>query len=237
VEIVSEVSVRSEKDIVDKTILLCTVALTVIGAAGTCVAIKTLKAINRQALYMLVHARHFDKLAKAANDNVRAMNRNIALQFRPRLIVRKVNLNAGTQIPVVGQPDAHPWTIDYAIANTGGTPATLTLSGFHFSEFRDEIPVRLEYDMQPIAALIVLAAGEERHFSIGIENRLTALFRMIGTRGDHFDHQAIAHTFFWGCVQYTDDNGILRNTAVCRHYDLKEGRFTNEAGQDYEYAD
>ena len=58
--------------------VICTVILTAVGIFGTCVAIQTLKAINRQALYMLVHAKHFDKLAKAALSNSQATAAQLA---------------------------------------------------------------------------------------------------------------------------------------------------------------
>jgi hypothetical protein len=67
-----EIGVKTVKDRIDWTILGCTVILTIVGIVGTCAAIKTLKAINRQAHYMLIHADHLDKLAKAARDNATA---------------------------------------------------------------------------------------------------------------------------------------------------------------------
>ena len=62
---IPKVVVNPEKDFEDWTMVACTIILTIVGIVGTCAAIKTLKAINRQAHYMLIHARHFEKLAKA----------------------------------------------------------------------------------------------------------------------------------------------------------------------------
>jgi hypothetical protein len=69
----SEISIKAIKDSIDWTILGCTIILTGVGIIGTCAAIKTLKAINRQAAYMLVHARHFNRLAQATATQVTLM--------------------------------------------------------------------------------------------------------------------------------------------------------------------
>jgi hypothetical protein len=74
VEVVSvpKVSIKPEKDALDVTILICTIVLTVIGIAGTVVAVITLIHIKRQADTLEEHKAKFDELAKAANSNAEA---------------------------------------------------------------------------------------------------------------------------------------------------------------------
>ena len=77
VDVVSVPKISTKKDATDWIMIGCTVVLTIVGIVGTCAAIKTLKAINRQALYMLVHAKHFDKLAKATANQADLMGRQL----------------------------------------------------------------------------------------------------------------------------------------------------------------
>jgi hypothetical protein len=75
---IPKVAVKPEKDFQDWTMVLCTIVLTIVGIVGTCAAIKTLKAINRQVHYMLIHAKHFDKLAKATANQAVLMDRQLS---------------------------------------------------------------------------------------------------------------------------------------------------------------
>jgi hypothetical protein len=226
-------------------------ALFLAGTFGVIIALRTLRAINRQVAEMgqqrevmfgQMRAMH-EQITKMevqnaiAKESADAARDSIILTHRPRLIVRRIVLNTGTQIPTVGVPDAHTWTIGYAIVNQGGTRATILRQAFHFTEFKDEIPFRLDYDMEDLPQPIIVEPGQEIEDFIPIDNRLTTLFRMIGTRGDNFSHQAIAHTYFWGRIQYSDGNGIVRNVAVFRHYNLELGVFSVGGPVDYEYAD
>jgi hypothetical protein len=74
VEVVSvpKVSIKPEKDALDVTILICTIVLTVIGIAGTVVAVVTLIHIKRQADTLEDHKTKFEELAGAAKRNAEA---------------------------------------------------------------------------------------------------------------------------------------------------------------------
>jgi hypothetical protein len=156
---------------------------------------------------------------------------------RPRLVVRKVFLRDGTAIPTIGVPDAYPWMVDYAIANIGGSRATIKCSGFEFTTFENGVPARLPYKMQEPAEPLCIDPGEEKEFSVDIGQNLTNLFRILGLRGEHMSHQKIGHAYFWGRAQYADDRGTIRNVAVCRHYETGSGKFKAIDDPDYEYAD
>jgi hypothetical protein len=213
---------KAATDLWYRAYVIFTGVLVVVGAAGVGYAMKTLKAIERQG----------DEMSKQRA----AMENTLVATFRPKLIVRKVFLNNGTQIPTVGVPDAYPWTVDYAVANIGGTRATIRRSGFEFTAFDREIPAKLPYKMQPPAELIRIEPGEEKEFSVPIDSNLTNLFRILGVRGD-LSHQKIGRAYFWGRAQYSDDREIIRNVAVCRHYRTETGKFEVVDDSDYEYAD
>jgi preprotein translocase subunit Sss1 len=46
---IPKIAVKPEKDVIDWTIVVCTIVLTIIGIIGTFAAVKTLKQIKRQA--------------------------------------------------------------------------------------------------------------------------------------------------------------------------------------------
>jgi hypothetical protein len=68
----SEIAVKQIKDSIDRTILICTIILTIVGVAGTAIAVWTLFVIKKQAEIMEEHKTKFDDLAKAANSNAEA---------------------------------------------------------------------------------------------------------------------------------------------------------------------
>lgn len=65
----SEIAVKQIKDSIDRTIMWCTVILTIVGVVGTCAAVKTLREVKRQADTLEDHRTKFEELAKAARDN------------------------------------------------------------------------------------------------------------------------------------------------------------------------
>ncbi len=109
-----EITTKSIKGVFDRTILFCTVVLTVVGVVGTIVALRTLSAIKRQGDLMDAHRVHLEQLASSAGDNAKAAQENasatkasadtlIASQrafvyFPAELEVVKVNDTNGTTI-------------------------------------------------------------------------------------------------------------------------------------------
>jgi len=158
--------------------------------------------------------------------------------FRPKLILRNITLRQGTNIPTHGVPDAHQWKVDYVIANIGGTGAHVTMKSFAVKMFDGkELPFPLPYAKPVEENAFVLKPGEEREFSVGLEEDLIALFRHLGVRGGYLDHQRTAFVYFFGFVQYIDGIQIVRKMAVMRHYDTQTARFLVVSDPDSEYAD
>jgi hypothetical protein len=72
VSVPEKIPSEPKRDPFDLFIGFCTAVLTVVGVAGTCAAIKTLKAINRQAAIMQHHSKSLKRLSVAARDNAEA---------------------------------------------------------------------------------------------------------------------------------------------------------------------
>lgn len=163
--------------------------------------------------------------------------RSVQVGLRPRLIIRRVCLNIGTQIPVFGVPDTRPQTVEFEIANIGGSTARVTNGRFMISVFKQEFPPKTMRPQGTGFAPFSLEAGEYRGMSVRIEDNLANLFRTIGVRGPNMAHQDTGHVYFWGNAQYRDALGIARNIAVCRHYESDTGNFKAMDDPDREYAD
>lgn len=67
-----EIAVKQVKDSIDRTIMWCTIILTLVGSLGTWAAVKTLRQVKRQADTLEDHKTKFDELARAANSNAEA---------------------------------------------------------------------------------------------------------------------------------------------------------------------
>lgn len=165
-------------------------------------------------------------------------NKTLISTFRPKLVVRRVSLSNGTDIPTLGVPDEKPWKVDFSVANIGGTKAHITIRSFAVKMFDNkELPPMLPYALGASEPTFSLAAGEEKELSVGVEIDLIKLFRHLGTRGGYLDKQNTAFVYFMGYVHYKDDVGVVRKTFVLRHYDTETGRFKVVDDPDYEYAD
>ena len=72
-------------------------------------------AILLTLLAIAEQTRLLEQYVAATKDGVEATRRNIALQFRPKLIVRKIELEYGSL-----EINGHPAVIHYTVANIGG---------------------------------------------------------------------------------------------------------------------
>jgi hypothetical protein len=57
-------------------------------------------------------------------------NKTLVATLRPHLIVRKIAICRGTEIPTAGKQDAHPWKFECEIANIGQGAASKIQYGF-----------------------------------------------------------------------------------------------------------
>jgi hypothetical protein len=102
----------------------------------------------------------------------------------------------------------------------------------------DQLRRPLPYAQETDARNICLKAGEERGFSLEIEKKgLVDLFRHMGTKAANLQHQLIARVYFFGYIAYADDAGVIRKSALLRHYSLENGKFESVGLTDHEYAD
>ncbi len=185
------------------------------GWAGS-IALNTLRATNRQA--------------DIANKTL------LSIQ-RPRLIIRKVHIRSGTQIPTQGIPDAHPWKIDFNIANIGGSAAHIKACRFAIDRLETKTPAKFPIAEQIAGPPFSLESGEEKELSIELGQELTDILRIIGSTGLAAGYQRTDRVYFWGYAEYADDLGVARNTSTCRHYDNATERFTAVNDPDCEYND
>src|ERR1700722_9988149 len=71
-----EIAIRQVKDPIDRTILYCTIALTIVGVVGLCGGVWPLLAIKDQAKTLHEHSEELRKLAGAARENAGAAREN-----------------------------------------------------------------------------------------------------------------------------------------------------------------
>jgi hypothetical protein len=199
---------------------------------------------------MLVHAKHFDKLAKAALSNSQAtaaqlaemqklrdiQTRTLILQYRPRIIVRGAKAS-NFNVADLGEPARA--NIKFSVINTGGTPARIT--GGYFALWSLEAtkaPAPIEFQRggdNPIVGFDLQPGQEtvlERTASAGVTNDI---------QWANY-HQALQteprrYIYLVGALLYLDDLDIPRQTGINRCYDPKTRTFLPEKNSDQEYAD
>jgi hypothetical protein len=200
-------------------------ALVAVGFGGIVAAVITLRTINRQTAIA---------------------EKTLVLQFRPRVIVRRVILHRGTAIGIASiedgkfktLPDPDPWRVDFDFSNTGGSPAHIIGARFAVQVFDDGmLPATLGFPKDVLKMRsFTLIPGQEEQCSIDIGRELTEILRMFGAVGNPYPQKA-AHIYFFGHAQYVDDAKITRNLSVCRHFDVATGKFQTLKDPDYEYSD
>jgi hypothetical protein len=167
-----------------------------------------------------------------------AANKTLTSTLRPKLIVRKIWIHRGTQIPTLGVPDADPWKVEFEVSNIGAGRANVADYSFAISRIDIGLPTKITYmegnaEVKPFS----LEAGEEMQLSIPLDTELIAILRLIGTSGLALGYQNTDRIYFFGNARYTDNLGIARNIAVCRHYHNKSLKFTAVDDPDHEYSD
>jgi|SRR5208282_1474310 len=183
--------------------------------------------------------------AKKTAESTAAMRKNIALQFRPKLIVRKVVLEAGT--------------IRYTIANTGGTTARIVhihaLADYvHLDRRTDQVANRpagtaltrgqiirppeytQEFDLrdQP-----VFEAGEDQDLHLNLDQTSTEIVDHLRDRNAHgmTNPQLTGAYSIRGEIEYCDEIGIKRKTGFLRRLNIESKNFLPADNPDYEYVD
>lgn len=171
-----------------------------------------------------------------------AMRRNIALQFRPKLIVRKVELERSAE--------GNPVRIKYAVANTGGTDARILriqgsvdyadVPGFWGNPSKGQRMTPPAYSQQIDSVKpTVLIAGEERHLTLELDPTIIEKIKFVEMRmkSNVTNPQLVGLISLLADIQYSDDVGIKRKTGIWRTLDIETSRFTAIEDAEYEYQD
>ena len=175
--------------------------------------------------------------------SVDTAQQSLALQFRPKMIVRNIVLDPlpprpnGTSLPVLQH---HPLTGQFYIANVGGSVATIKeiLSLVFWTE-PPPLPMRRPYegrDGQKPSSLIRLQPGQSVPRRFDSEQPLDVNPDQILRWSDSGSGPRI-HLYVMGWVEYADDLGYIRRTAFCRKFEPQSVRFKAVDDPDYEHAE
>jgi hypothetical protein len=163
-------------------------------------------------------------------------NKTLISTLRPKLIVRKIAICKGTQVPVMGIPDAEPWQVEFDIANIGTGIANVLDYKFLIERYEPDMqPDRIEYVGGSVP--FTLEPGEECRKSIPMPSDLINIMRILGRDGLSKGYQQTDRIYFYGIAQYADGSGTKRNMAVCRHYTNSLMAFKAVDDSDREYSD
>lgn len=163
-------------------------------------------------------------------------NKTLVATLRPHLIVRKISICRGTEIPTAGKQDAHPWKFEYEIANIGQGAASKIRYGFSAHRLDEPLPPKIGQRYSDTLSS-PLQPGESKELSIPIDEQLVSILRLVGSDGLRNGYQNTDKIWFFGTACYSDGNGIKRNLSVCRRYDNKTEVFTPDNNSDREYSD
>jgi hypothetical protein len=163
-------------------------------------------------------------------------NKTLTATLRPHLIVRKIVIHRGTEIPTMGQKDAHPWKFEYEIANNGQGAANKIEYGFSARRLDAPPPPRIS-QMCNDSLPSPLQPGESMELSIPIDEQLVSILRHLGSENLRNGYQNTDKIWFFGTARYSDENGVKRNLSVCRRYDNKTEFFVPDGNSDRECSD
>jgi hypothetical protein len=191
-------------------------ALVVVGIVGTFLALRTLRAIKRQA-----------ELTRAS----------LILTQRPRIIIRNIALDDPRLLVEVPRHGTDSVTISgtFYVSNIGGTPGTITENHSEILVFERPaaLPMKRPYEGKTGGRVsITLTSGQSAPITFPAEGReLTRLERI------SIEHGTMTlHIIGW--VAYADDMGNERRTAFCRRWDYILQRFIAiNDDPDYEHAE
>lgn len=169
----------------------------------------------------------------------------IMLQFRPKLIGRRIELEYG-----ILQDKGLPAKIHYTIANVGGTNASNlhirgtvnyeNIKGFTGSG-SNKRPMTPDAWSQTVdlADSVRLTAGEDRTVTLELDDNMFASVRFLHTMKTQSvtNPQLVGAINILAEIQYSDDLGITRKTGIRRELDIETMRFNPIPDSDYEYSD
>jgi hypothetical protein len=167
--------------------------------------------------------------------SVAATKRSIILQFRPKLSVRRLYLRKGTWNPETGESDANPWKLSFDLVNVGYGNAHLREGKFTIALLDGSDTNRLITELTP--GPLTLKPGEEREFSVPLEEQLTNALRVGGKSVFIRGEQGTDRLHFFSVLTYCDDIDTERHFSTKRRYINSNARLTAEEDPDWEYSD
>lgn len=217
-------------------------ALAIFAAIAAGIALRTLRAIRRQANIAnesLSAERAATEAAKASADAAKGQaelsQKTLVLTQRPKLIVRNIVVKTPGDPLRQTAPFQPGYSVEgeFEVVNIGGTPATITASGC--SVFWDDAPLPMHRPYarnsptNPVSGNLQPGTSVSGRFmsDTPMDQQATAILQASM-------HWAI---YVMGWIEYKDDLGFIRRTAFCRRYDANRRRFFPVDDPDYEHAD
>jgi hypothetical protein len=213
----------SRKDWWDRAYVICTGLLVIVGVVGTCLALRTLKAMQRQA---------------------ELMDKTMVLTFRPKLIIRGIALIPGRLVEIAGTTDVEDdlvWQIQYVVANTGGVAAHVTASNLTITKIEmvdGALPTFPPYSgSRDSMGTFTVQPGEHKEGFIKLDRYTdTGRFRLLRAVREG-GSTTPGNLYCLGFIEYRDAAAVKRRTAFCLHYDAQTERFERVGNPAFEYAD
>jgi hypothetical protein len=135
--------------------------------------------------------------------------------------------------------DTSKWNIQCLVSNIGGSLATIKECKMTFKKIKEPFPVILPFsDEFPHIEKPLIKSGEYSVCSIhqfDKETIETVLFHQTSFMGGA-SREKINDLYFFGYIDYTDNNGTVRHTAFCRQYNFAAKCFIKIDNEDYEYG-
>jgi hypothetical protein len=208
------------------------------GSGAIAVGIYTLRDIRTQT-------RLLREYVTATKDGVEATRRNIALQFRPKIIVRRAELEFGS-LEIGGKPAK----IHYTVANIGGTEGRITklqgafaywnAPGFWGNPSRGNRISPDAYSQGIDMQLSVnLSAGEDQTLTTEADQIMFDKVKFVQMRSGHnvTNPSLVGEIRICVEIHYTDGEKITRKTGIYRWLDIGTMRFKPIDDKEYEYQD
>ena len=173
------------------------------------------------------------KSAKATEKSADAAHRGIVLEYRPRIVVRGIELDLGS----ISTED-EPTKVKYVVANVGGTKATIVGSNATAEHFEGPLPAIPPYtETRNDLGTFTLMAGEYKERALEKDSAEGLLMRVNDIIRKDYGVKPTRHFHFFGFIEYRDELGILRRTGFCRRYDSESQRWLVVDDPEYEYSD